>query len=252
MLPVTLAMTLDILAAAFGLRDEGPAFPQGHEGELGLSDSELWTAIWTQDFGGVITPACPFWTAVNEDPRRVDAMVQATLLDPVTRPSMLVSGGGEISSAAIRGVYLARCFALRQQGGGRMTAEIVSVAAIAEWQDYRKVLDELLPRMLRAGDAGARRVAVALRENRGAIEVAFSQVGRVLSDAADQSARPEDAAAWRAYGQTMEAAQAAVLLAIDERLQVENFGVDRGSDEDLFELVRWSLSDSVPMLTGGA
>jgi len=237
MLPVTIGTAIGLIAAAMGVSDEGPVVPEGNEGELGLTDSELWDAIWARDFSLVINEQVPFNVAVIRDPRRIDAMIQGHLIDPVSKPLFALQQGGPIQPSLLRSLFLMRLDAIRETQG-LISAKSLAEAAAQEWGDYQRVLDRLLIRMVQAGDPVAQAVGKALVINADAIRVGFDNVRSVISDAEAHAARDEDRGAWRAMLVTFENAQGQLLGAIEQlpKHLPDDFGsIPSLSDLEAFE-----------------
>lgn len=210
MIPVTLGVAMELLAAALAVKDDGPVVPEGSEGELGLSDSELWDAVWSRDFSLVINDQVPFHMAVQRDPRRIDAIIQGHLLDPISKPLFALQQAGPIQPSLLRSLFLMRLHAMREIHGF-ISAESIATAMEQEWDEYQRVLDRLLLRMVQAGDPVAQSVGKVLVENREPIRLAFDNARKAVSDAQEAAISDDDIAAWRKVLGVLDTSQARLL-----------------------------------------
>ena len=241
--PVSLAVVLSLVAAGLGMEEE-PQLPSGEAGELGLSDAELFSAIWSRDFSLVINDEVPFARAVSRDPRRIDAIVQGHLLDPIVRPLATLQQQDNLSETIAKQVYLLRNAALRETHG-LITPLALAQASGAEWASYRAVLSRLLVRMAKAQDAVAKAVAQALVNNHAAIDEAFNNAQKTLEDAENIAVGQADKDAWRSMQQTLGETHTTVAATLEE-LRGETMGaICRSLDEDLERMGALSL-DSGP------
>lgn len=226
-----LPAVLALLGAAL-LGEGGQETPAGAAGELGLPDSELWDRVWTRSD---VLGDLDFRQALVQDPRRIDALIQQHLLDPILRPLMaLQAGTGGVSADLARQLYVLRNAALRE-AQGRITAPGLAALMQDEWGEYGPVLDKTLVAMARAGDRRAQAMVQGLRGGWTTIEVAFQSAATVARRAAADSVDAADARAWTTMAELLEASKEALDRSL--RSLPEQFGL---SVIDTSELLDWT------------
>ncbi len=232
---IPLPAVLALLGAAL-LGEEAQDIPTGAAGELGLPDSELWDRIWTRSD---VLGDLDFRQALVQDPRRIDALIQQHLLDPILRPMMaLQAGTSEVSSELARQLYVLRNAALRQ-AHGRITAPALATLMQDEWGEYGPVLDQTLVAMARAGDRRAQAMVQGLRDSWTTIEVAFQSAQTVAQRAAADSVDGPDARAWTTMAELLTASKEALGQALEglpERFGGEVLDLNDWTQPDLVDL----------------
>ena len=189
-MPVAVALpALLSLAAAYLVEGRRPEMPAGGA-EGGLDDADLWVRI---DNGGDVLSGMMFSEAVNNDPRRVDALIQQRVLKEFYR-ALGMKLRGEAYTALAQHMYLQRMADLREAHEGKITARALADDHFEDWEEKSALI--LAVWQMRQNEADL--IREAIKENRNEIYRALREAEQLAIWASKLAVKSEDKAAWSA------------------------------------------------------
>lgn len=176
---------------------EGPEIPDGRQGQLGLTDLQVWESIW--DPQGDPMNGMRFSQACVQDPRRIDALIQQRIL--VRFFAILAQSRGNNPREIMRDSYLLRNSGIRANYGG-ITAMGLAQDLRVSWEGdgedpgYRDLFTRALWPMADAGRPEVVAIQDAIVANAQDIFRAFKEAAALAMRAAMCSEADEDMEAW--------------------------------------------------------
>ncbi len=218
--PFSLAAIFTLVAAVASGQDTPD--PSGGT-EHGLSDADLWQRIAD---GGDVLDGQTFEWAVQNDPRRVRALIDARIFADFVR-SMNLAVLGDKTNDVGRKTFLLSMQALRD-ARGRVDADGMNAIAQETWGFYRQILD-VTTKMRRPGTR-AEAMWNAIAANREEISRMFRESQAIAEQAAAVAQADTERQAWLQMGAVlddMDANLVSHLLAMNlmaEPPKIEGFG----------------------------
>ena len=193
--PLSLSALVGVLSA-FYIEGRPPEAPAGGD-EGNLDDATIWDRIAR---GGNVLGECTFYQAVNNDPRRIDALIWQRLLLAWFAIEGLV---GERPMEILRHSYLVQLSSIRDTYGV-VSAEGLAEAARLTWEGYDVVLSKAAWPMAQRGAPEATRLRAAIIENHNDIFRGFREAREIARRAAGEATREIDQDAWERIGAIIE------------------------------------------------
>ncbi len=240
-MPVTLPAILALIAAAYSVEwhENPPDVPAGTDGTDGITDAQLWHLIATD---GDVMQGMNFTNATNNDPRRVDALIQQRLLGEFF--VWLEAARGGVPAQVLRDTWFLRNQGIRQAYGD------ISAAGLAEdlaqsWAEYEKVYTGALWPMAEGGRPEAQALLNGIIQYREEIFRAFRECSAIATRAAFVSIRQEDQEAWGRMVATIDSMWDTVnaqLVALEQPVADDAW---RADPEEVVERLLGRLPDPV-------
>lgn len=236
-----------LVAALFDAMVEGrPLPPVPQRPEHGATDIELWRVMRA---GGDLLEGRSFEWAVREDPRRVDLMVQAYIVNDFTSVLDLPR---QADSEALNAWWYCRALQELRTARGRVDAPGLAELARGTWGLYQQLLDVSI-KMRRPGTP-AERMWALLGAHHGRVLSSFEGARAVTARAASAAGLEEDRVAWLAIGAVVDDMRASFLASaaaagLSLEASVEEFGsMRRRSPDPLFIHAhdRWRAGHRAP------
>lgn len=231
------AIALGLLGLGLVLRSQVLPPPGG---KLGLSDDELYERISGESvFGTDVLGTLTFEEAVNQDPRRIEAMVLQRIVQPLMLAiGRMASPGAEMDDIlfATRVGYL-RMLHQRRMRHGDITADVIADSLVESWHTASEVLANAQSNPRFAPLAAT--IGGIVIANMQDISRAFRECDSLLERAGNVAVSEEETRAWgrvRAILSSMQSALYELLGAARSESEVvdADIGFEVFDADDLF------------------